>query len=673
MKKFLTDTLPRLIITMAITAASVLLGFFLLKSVPESLDGLFCGLSVGAIALLILCLIADRIASRIFFKNLKKDTVRENQEYILARAETIRSDYLAAKKKLRRLRIGIKAYVAFCLLLCIATMMLWINAPQTPNIVIVPAIAFLFCVIESVGVGNNKVDLSQYTAPDDYPLIYSVAQSAADKIGVKGEIHICLIGGDSAAGIARIGKIISIQLNPSLLAYSRKEELYAVLLHEMAHIKNTDTDIADDMRFIDFLSGCEWNDNFHITLFPYALAKYSFEHLIYRQLASVIVEEKADRAMGEHSDPQTAANALFKIDCYDRFYQNTDLYMDKLFYESETPCENLTEVITERFLAIMHGEEEKWRYLTEVEIQPRNATHPILRTRIAAVGATSYGLCDPEADGAFREECRKAVKTSDGELAKNISEGYSERREQEYLKPLSVVNSWEERGRPCDFEDAREVLDSLNMLCRNEELLAFADEIIEKHSGGIVAYAKFIRGCKRLGLGDESGIDDVYEAVEINNNYIGSGLEKIGEFCCRYGLAGRLEEYRERCVGYYQRGMDQEEDGISASADLSPETQMPAHIAERNLEFIKKTAGASLRSVRLVHKKVTEDFSASIYIIEFFAATKQEDISAAMNRIFEHLDNDPDDWQYSLYLYSYDMEKSLSRVEGSLIYLREED
>ena len=74
-----------------------------------------------------------------------------------------------------------------------------------------------------------------YVSHSDYPLLYSLAQKAADTLNCNGKIKIAILDNFNA-GIARIGDTYSIQIGAILLNTLSQDELYCILLHEFSHM-----------------------------------------------------------------------------------------------------------------------------------------------------------------------------------------------------------------------------------------------------------------------------------------------------------------------------------------------------------------------------------------------------------------------------------------------------
>ncbi len=668
MKKILSFYLPRFAIVLALSVALSAAGIFALSDVSEAASGIFAITAIVCLVLLIFCYIASPIAAKKFKAKLNFGNVKEGQERMLALAETIRADYMKAKKSLVRLRRGVTVYV---ILVCLmSAYCIFVSSYLSDIKLLVAAMFVLLGVAFRIRPFARRNAFDGYADPKDYPALHALAKKAAEASGVRGDIRIVFTP-EGFAGIARIGKTLSLQLNTVMLAVMREEELYTVLLHEMAHVKNTDTDIAHDNSLISFLTDDDDGNVLGMTslLFAYPTVLFGYRAYTYRMLASVVVEETADRAMAAIGNKQDAANALFKIECLGIFTDKTDYYMDERLYEPEECIPNIYGTIAASFLSKMRIYEDFWRGIMQKEIQPRSATHPILRARLETIGTHDVRLTEPEAGGAYRDECQKALDELDQKIYEAMAEHYAEKREEYYLKPLAIFEEWESVGHTYTVEEARKITDALINLMMKERAIEFCTELIEKEKGGIVNYAKFKRGSLLLERYDNAGLADIYDAMDENTNYIESGLEIIGQYCCQMGLQKELEEYRARAVTYAQKDVDTEGlSSLSASDTISEEDKIPQELFERNLEYIKRVGGEALLGVYLVRKKITEEMDSSVYILEFRPESDYETVSAAMDKVFELLDNCPEDWQYSLFLLDDNIKKVIAKLPSCCIY-----
>ncbi len=656
----------------ALFAIAVVVGLVVLGYLLEGVIGEAAYATCKIIAVVLLCVILLIDIASLFFgaRYIKKkgESAQAIETELKERGAEIREDYLKAKRKLRAMRIWIRLYLAVILLM--AACMALFSFDEDFIIVWLGAWYSLFVFFMHLGNGRGKPDFKKYAKREDYPVIYAIADRAAATVGVEGELHVLFLGANMDAGIARFGKKISLQLSVDMLAFCTEEELYQILLHEFAHIRGGVLNGSPADKFAVFLEGDEDSGHgaFGDGYFLLPAAVYGFEVRIYKIMSSILIEAEADKAMVELGDCQIAANALGKIAVHDCFYERLELYMGKPFYQAEEYPKRFTEVIHNRFLALLPEQEAFWRELVQKELQPRYGSHPIMRTRIEKLGVSSFDLTPPKSEGAYFEETVKVREKLDAEIYEANGKDYEKERERCYLQPLRRVEEWEQAGKPYDPSTVREIIEDLHSLSRCDEVIALCDKIIEAEKGGLADYAHFVRGTIRLEHYDRRGLEDVYAAIDGNRNYIDEGIEKIGAFCCRMGLQEELDDCRSHYVEYMQQLMDARPSEILSASNKLSACDLPAEIQERNRSKILEFGEGHIKRIFVV-KKEWEGHAEYNYVIEFLPKTTPEIIGETMDKIFYLLDNAEE--RYALFLYTPREAAAVKKVKESCIYQKE--
>lgn len=633
-----------------------------------------------AAVLICVLLIAVMIASHIAAKRFRKKydmTVREQQEYYFARQEEAVKDLPGAVRKVVRLRRVVEVYWAILVFLCLA--MSFLSGIGLIGIVLfVLPILFMFSLFLRIPPKSSKFDFSDYTAPADYPELHALAHRAAKALGMDGKIRIIVLP-DCNAGIAKVGRVYSLQLGAQLLDMVSEEELYQVLLHEFAHRTKDGNPTDREFRLFSYITEQAESPlrdsllNRSIgSAFRYLDTLYVFEYSLYRLAASTAIETVADRAVMQHGDPQTAANMMAKLafhDCFEREPQ-TD-YLEP-FYQPDEMRRDAVSVVCCAFRKAVPQREPVWRTLLKQEIQPRNATHPIFRSRIQAIGISDYTVAFPseDAEGAYYEECRRAKAEADQKLYEVRAEEYPKQREERYVKPLKIVEEWRAGGEKATAEEARPVIDALEALGLNHEAEALCDRLLaETENVYATAYLHLSKGIYLLQRYDKGGITHIYRAIELNQNHIDVGLSQIGEYCCAAGWQKELDEYRERSMELCQLQEDvySQIDGLSYDDNLVADT-MPDEMREKIVTYILSVGEGEIERIYLVRKIIKDDFFCSCFVMEYGEETAQEVIDRVMDKIFLYLDTYPADWQFSIYTFDLQTAAAVGEVAGSCVY-----
>ncbi len=647
-----------------------------------SSDGGTLALGIASYLTLAVIVILSVLSQRATNKMIKAyfGSAKDIYEDLTSSMDSVREDLEGAITELNKKRRNTLIYLSACILLSFLLSFLswgYLAAAGTFDAAILTLIAFLYFSDVSIGSvyrlvkDEPVIDFKKYSDKNEYHEIYSVAEEAMRALDLKLKVRINFEGGNSCA-VARIGKTVSLIIGTNTLALLTRDELYSVIMHEMTHIKEGDSLLDTNAVLNRFLA----TGTYPFDPFKYLLAApayfFGFTYQKHMTFASVATERNADKNMALGTSPETAANALAKISAFDFFFGNADYYMKSPMYSDEGNLTSYYTRLQERFAELLPEMEAEWRRIIDVEIQGRAASHPIVRERIAAIGAVGYSLSLPDDKGAYRDECKRAFERIEGETAERMKELFKQRREEAYLKPKAVVDEWVSCGKPYDPDTVRDTMDALFAVCMWDDVFSLAEHILdaEKDSPerkGLYDYAKHMRGLIYFKRRDARAIPDLYDAVRENNNYE-EDMSLIGELCCMLGLEDELNKYREIAVEMAQKLMDESPlNELLPTDELSLEDTLSEDIRKRNLDCILNSGGEAVKAVYLVRKKVTDTLYASVYVIDFnYCDENNEKISDCMDKIFTLLDNS--DGQYSLFYYDKTTGAAVRKVEGSRIY-----
>ena len=225
----------RLLISLFIVIIITVLGTVAINLTPKELRSLFPIVWLSSLALLILLLIFNKIALKVYTSQFRNKTAAERQDYILALRSNVGDDLFAEAKRMKRLRILLEAFitVAVCLLVLLAIT----SGAVTKGFTVMLFIFFVTYALDGalalIPKPITKKTFQDYTRPEDYPHIHSLARRAADTLGLKGTIRIAVVDSYEAA-IARLGRTYSIILGVRLLDILSEDELYALIVRVSA-------------------------------------------------------------------------------------------------------------------------------------------------------------------------------------------------------------------------------------------------------------------------------------------------------------------------------------------------------------------------------------------------------------------------------------------------------
>ncbi len=663
------------IIAMIWGAITVLAAFFGGKALTtESSTELFQILSNIFTGLTFVILAINIIYGIITKSKLQKMRVAEVNEMMLQRKQSINDNFKLATSRLRRTAIFCKIYVAFITVFMHATaLFIGASSDTFPRMVLLIIFMTGGVYIRLFGAIIDKpiINPKDFLPKDEFAELYSVAEEAMKHAGVEGKIFISTDNSLNAA-ISKQGNIHLLLLGAIMIGSLSREELFNVLLHEFAHHSPKYTPKSTYGFFNRFIEHETDGSTITDIIISLPMMKYGMEFSLYTLLSSEYIEAMADKITRDHGDPKSFASAIAKCNFYDMYGKVLYKYQSTPLFEHETPAENIATLNLESFKASVRENKEKWLAILEKGIQPRNASHPIYRLRRDAVGVCAEDVnisFDFEGD-SLEGERKKIFEHVNKEIAESLKQDYDELRKANYLAPLEIIDKWQKSEVKYSSAELIPVIDALAGLLRNDEAEALCDKIIAEETNAFAtAYPKFFKGYMLLLRDDDTGIDILYEAIELNSNLFEMSIELIGEYVCSHGMQKELDEYRQKATLLAQKQIDEDDKANVLTttdkiiADDMDETTLKAHI-----DFITSVSDR-IHAVYLVRKVISETFYSRVFLIEFEKETPPEKIDEAMNKIFRYLDT-LDDEQYSLFLYGKQYKSIVSKVKGSLKYVK---
>lgn len=499
--------------------------------------------------------------------------------------------------------------------------------------------------------------------------IYSLVKKAADRLGYDGKIKVALMS-NCNAGIAKIGDTLSVQLGTILLNVYTREELYNVLIHELAHVVGENDESRAETEYVNSLLNDplpQYISAVSGRFFSLLDTEYNYEFMLYRYITSIVNENLADSYMAQYGDAASAATALVKLSYYDFFCWERGTYDERSIFESEELTKDVGVRELQLFINSIRARAESWNEKIECEILSRNASHPTLKMRLESLGISDVRNLKPEIPQPY-DEAVKAMEYIEQIIYNERIKTYEQERKKNYLEPKDKIDKWKQEGCPVVAQEYADIVDCLRSLGRVSKAEALCDRAIEELDETAALFAYYMKGCFLLHRYDESGIDLVYKAIENNSNYIEEGLSVIGEYCCIAGKQDRLDYYRERAAELAQKRKDiyDKADTLAKGDVLVPE-KLPEGMLEDILSYIKGVEEGSIEKLYLFRKVVTEDFFSSVFVVKFSSGISLELQQEVIHKIFRYLDT-CSDWQFSLFEYEDVRKIDFTQIENSCVY-----
>lgn len=296
-------------------------------------------------ALLPIVLFAYNIFSaKRFVNKINRSKVADMNAFLVSHREDAEKTAKVKLKELQRIRQLTTVYTIFIAVLAIAIAVLGGVLMKFDASLYTLCLVYSGLVFSSVYTRVRKkrqLVLSEAAvsiSKNDYPLIYSLARKAADCVGSRDEIMI-LLTWNCSASITKDQKRSFLQIGVVLLHILSEEELYAILLHEFAHVSDDNRASFREEQYNVWLSeesgGRDRLSAFLSNLYLMLSTKYTFNHMIYQYASSVVDELHADQAMAKYGDASIAVSALLKTHYDTMYFWESCVKNEASIYEAE--------------------------------------------------------------------------------------------------------------------------------------------------------------------------------------------------------------------------------------------------------------------------------------------------------------------------------------------------
>ena len=465
--------------------------------------------------------------------------------------------------------------------------------------------------------GDN--DLSK----EKYPYLYQMAERARDALHCSGDIVITVTG-ECNIGIKKVAGYYNIELGVMLAGIESEDELFAMFLHEFAHMKEEKQDGSGiEYEYRNWLLYGMVESNIQaITewMFLYQDTRYQCEFELYEYASSLMKELKADQSMA--SVRQAAASGLLKLFYFDVFSWEEQGNNFAPLYAPKQPSSHFVTEQIDYWQQQLSKREVDWRNLMEHELPAQSDSHPTTKMRLDALWITSY----------------------------------------------KQIQEWKDKGQPILQHEYAGILDALLQVGEVEAALLLCDRVIRELPPEISAYAYFTKGRILIRRYDERAIELIYQAIENNSNLIQNGLDEIGYFCCLIGNRAELERYRKMADELMQKNEDEYRQlGILTPSDQLEREELPDGKLDTILSYIHSVDENQIQHIWLVRKILPTGMASSVFIVQFKKECPPDQQEEIYKKLFCYLDT-LDDRCYSLILYDKLMCKNFKKVKGSCVY-----
>lgn len=415
---------------------------------------------------LILCILANLLRCRRAEKSMIQASAEDHIDTMLRERDTVRADRVAARRSavltlhLCRLYSCLLLLFGFFLSLGASGLLVCAFDKNSDDRILVTVFSLAVALVVYILVmfipmmtlvkapNEEKNTDDKYILRTQTPLLYELADKAAVVAGYHGRFHLMrTFGLETAFSVKRGGEGVAIYIPVAILPVLTKEEIFAVLLHEFAHVIHRDTALSRRFEIALMRYDCEHDRlaTFKKLLFSYAEMRLSLAWDRYRNYASLLIEQDADRVAIAGANAQAWINACAKCDLAASILRPPCRVLEYDLLEQENPVADYYERIAAYLEERFRTEEAHFHPILVRTLAGRSDTHPTLKMRMESAHTADYDASRREKDAAFRREIgEETARCSEYACRSFSADGAWEKlREEMYLSHNRIIAEYE--------------------------------------------------------------------------------------------------------------------------------------------------------------------------------------------------------------------------------------
>lgn len=395
---------------------------------------------------------------------------------------------------------------------------------------------------------EEELIITRETAPQLYDMVMEVWEESSNSGSLRIEV-----GGDEDVWIRADRKGHIVHMGIAILLILSKEEMRAVLRHEMAHILYGDTSVSQKMFWIDKLEDVleeesKSMDILFLWLFHGSVgyAQHTYTSLLNQ--STIGAECRADLYAAERGSAEDYMNASVKEWVYHVVKDTSKIGYRQL--AEEKPSEHF---YTEEFADFIQLYEEKkglWDSMALKEIPVRGASHPTISQMMEKLGVGSYKI-----DFQYEESRQKAPEyyleienvlkeCDENRLDEDSPQIWEEIRKEHYLCFKERVDRYESltdaERKELPIEEKNDAAIAYRSIGEEEKAIKIFDEVLSDDPEN--TWALFMKGSMLLEDYREEGLEYVKRSLS-NEEIQEDALESIFEYCVKTGNQKELDEF----------------------------------------------------------------------------------------------------------------------------------
>lgn len=596
--------------------------------------------------------------------------------------ERAKSDYQAAEKAVIKRKNQIIAcrvllFVWFIAIIAISSFSAGRDNPcQKLSITLAVISSFLYALplLELLVYDEPPLTPEYELSRQDYPLLFEVVDQAKRTLQCAKPFKVYSVVGQGIS-VSSMLNWFNIFVDAEEFAILTREEMYQIMLHEIAHVVNQDTkrswNLDKFFRSYDRQSGGYVGQymlsllyiNFHMDKTAYTLACTRF------------YEQNADKAVREYGNGQVYINGTAKTMRLMLYQNEFNPKMNFHLFESEQIPEDYIYLDMKVFEEMKQTCGDKWNYVMSHRIPSRMDSHPTLLMRMEHMGVTEYDCSAKETDESYVAEQQKLLKLGNDNIIKNAKKGYEERRRSFYLPVKDKLSEYEqayESGAKLSMVQLTDYMEALYHVDR-DKCLEIANQLLAKNPQS--GYANFYKGLILAERLDSECVQCLYVAARENSNFAETALDSVGMFACNVGDQELLDRYRERIKGDVVDLYQRKDDLALRNDDVYNANNLDDDDFNAILDYIIEKGKDKIERVYSVSRGEGEN-ALNVYYVEFFKGSKPEECEKIYDDVFLLLDSYEDGKQrnYNFNLFTFigvnrsPKANAFKKTRGSLIY-----
>lgn len=606
---------------------------------PLSVKVLENGLNISTLVLVLFIILG--LAFRIVYsiktnkKNFHK-TIKELKSDAIKYQDNIES----LNKKIKRKIVLIKSYYILIFILLLTSSFTYLslsfNGLYDFNFLIVinfyTQIGFMLNILNRYEVTSDGYRLEE----EFYPVIYGFLNESKEKLNINNKYIIYISVTNFENTIRKLEKNeYNIILGINTLLILNKNELKSILHSLVLLSENKIFNNFYKQEKIDHMLSNRYFESYNFFLVNLALFDgirlllvYNFKK--YNILNSKHIEIEIDNQMKEYEEINDFSKALIKLRIFDLFYNEPghDFTIPRLEDPSTRFFEDIYDELLERF---------KIKHKTYYHIIKNELDHPLSPNRSVNNRLRFFKTDEIEidyTDNFYDETETREIINVTQRVTDEERQRYYEIRDLSYMPIIRKIENYEQNPK----DDLRDLLDYAFDLFRVEKInhaFEVFKYILSKYPD--TSQAHFGLGNYYLSyLYDKQGINHIYRAAELNNNYIES-LEMIGDFLLKMGLKEEYEEFDH----FYLEKLNQK---VSELDDISTITgkekllkpNLDEKIINEIVEYAKSLDFA--KEIFIVRKIINKDLEAHVVCVFPNMEKSLETVELGMDNLFKNLD-----------------------------------